>query len=408
MEDINYMDRIHALYHRLPRDPQKSCTIDELKETIRDLYNTGINISSLKRAIQRDLDQLESFLSVGTVLYLDGKGNQPAQYRLSKNALIEKMNSELALILVMANDYIRQCVPDKIYEKVEGFFESATQLLEEDTKLSDWQSRIRFVPDGYGQLNKTAQNELIIQKIYEALLDNNAWLDVLYRKEKSSEQTRYLLKPHGVIQHGQKPYLIASKVVGKKAYLRTFNMLRFDQVENVLEKLYVDVDFYELEDLVSEREFEDAYFNRDKQDIFFIFHKDLLEELQISPISYDQVIKQINDDEYYEFLAHCCITTSLMDWFIKNAHLIQSVRPNRLREEIRNKLVWAGETHCIFDPEIDEIHKEIANPALTKMTKGKVPTAKPSTKPKGKVPTAKPSTKPKGIKKPKTKEPDHE
>ena len=79
MEDINYMDRIHALYHRLPRDPQKPCTIDELKETIRDLYNTGINISSLKRAIQRDLDQLESFLSVGTVLYLDGKGNQPAQ-----------------------------------------------------------------------------------------------------------------------------------------------------------------------------------------------------------------------------------------------------------------------------------------------------------------------------------------
>lgn len=63
-------------------------------------------------------------------------------------------------------------------------FESTTQLLEEDTKLSDWQSRIRFVPDGYGQLNKTAQNELIIQKIYEALLDNNAWLDVLYRKEK--------------------------------------------------------------------------------------------------------------------------------------------------------------------------------------------------------------------------------
>lgn len=45
----------------------------------------------------------------------------------------------------------------------------------------------------------------------------------------------------------------------KEAYLRTFNMLRFDQVENVLEKLYVDVDFYELEDLVSEREFEDAY-----------------------------------------------------------------------------------------------------------------------------------------------------
>ena len=37
MEDINYMDRIHALYHRLPRDPQKPCTIDELKETIRDL-----------------------------------------------------------------------------------------------------------------------------------------------------------------------------------------------------------------------------------------------------------------------------------------------------------------------------------------------------------------------------------
>jgi hypothetical protein len=63
------------------------------------------------------------------------------------------MNAELALVLVMANNYLHQYLPEQVYLNVVGFFESATKQLEQNTLLQDWQERIRFVPTGYHNMN---------------------------------------------------------------------------------------------------------------------------------------------------------------------------------------------------------------------------------------------------------------
>lgn len=328
------VERILNLYHALPRVPQTACSIDELKQKVRHFYNNDIDDKSLKKNILRDLKTIDFILVSGTLIEIKASGRRASSFCLSQNAYVEQFSSELALVLVMAKEYLSHNLPNDVYGKVKGFFDAAEQQLEKNTQISTWHSKIKFVPDGYGKINREDRHTLVTQKIYEGLLDNNLWLDVLYRKEGSQVQTKYILKPHGIIQHGQQPYLIASKIVGSKSELRTFNLLRFDEIAVIPEKAYVDINYYDIEELVDGREFEHAYFDRVVQDIFFVFHEELLEELELKPIGNDQNIQRIQDHEYYELRATCCITTSLMNWLIEKSHLIQMITPKELREEI--------------------------------------------------------------------------
>ena len=115
--------------------------------------------------------------------------------------------------------------------KVEGFFVSAQEQLKGNTQVGNWHSRVRFVPEGYSSASYQDKhnNTAKVSRIYTALLDDDFWLQVSYRKEGGNEKTEYTLKPHGVIQHGNKQYLMASKLEGQRGKLKTFNMQRFDK-----------------------------------------------------------------------------------------------------------------------------------------------------------------------------------
>ncbi|MGO3918522.1 helix-turn-helix transcriptional regulator [Acinetobacter venetianus] len=328
------VERILNLYHVLPREPQKAYSIEELKQKVRHFYNNEIDERSLKKNILRDLKTIEFILVSGNLIEIKASGRRASSFCLSQNAYVEQFGSELALVLVMAKEYLSHNLPKEVYEKAKGFFEAAEQQLEKNTQISAWHSKIRFVPDGYGKINREERHTLVTQKIYRALLDDTLWLEALYRKEGSHLQTKYILKPQGIIQHGQQPYLIASKIVGSKSELRTFNLFRFDEVNIIEEKAHVDINHYDIDILVDEREFENAYFDRVEQEIFFVFHEELLEELKIKPICINQDIKQIEDHEYYELRVTSFITTSLMNWLVEKAHLIQIIAPQELREEV--------------------------------------------------------------------------
>ncbi|MPW45103.1 hypothetical protein [Acinetobacter guerrae] len=182
---LSQVERILNLYHALPREPQEACSIEELKQKVLHLYSDEINEKSLKKNIHRDLKTLNEILISGKLIEFNTGGRQPSSFCLSYNAYIEQFNSELALVLVMANEYLSQSLPNTIYEKVKGFFEAAEQQLEKDTQIGSWQRKIRFVPDGFGKINRKEQHTLTMQKIYEALLDDQLWLDVYIEKKEA-------------------------------------------------------------------------------------------------------------------------------------------------------------------------------------------------------------------------------
>ena len=139
-----------------------------------------------------------------------------------------------------------------------------------------------------------------------------------------------------------------SKIIKGKSELRTFNMLNFTEVKIIPEKISVNIDPYDVDDLVEEREFEDAFFDREELGVFCVFEGELLEELEINPIGNDQTIIHLHD-QYYELSARSVITRSRMEWFAKNAHLIQIIAPDELREEIVDRASITLEKNDLCD-----------------------------------------------------------
>lgn len=347
--NINLINRVLKLYRVLPRAPKSALAIDGFKEKVRHYYDREIDEKSFVKAIQRDLELIPKLLSTGELSIIESKGRNAAQYRLSHNAFIEQFNSELALVLVMANNYLCEYLPIDIQHNVNGFFEAAKQQLTKDTRLDNWQSRFRFVPQNFIKNIDKHYDSAEVKTIYQAILEDEIWLEVEYRKENHFDSQTYILKPHGIIHCGYKQFLIASKIINGKEELRTFNMLNFEYVKIIPEKISVNIDPYNIDELIEAREFESAFFNREKLDLFFVFDEELFEELERNPIGEKQVIIHL-EDQYYELRAQCVITKSCMDWFMKNAHLIQIVTPDILREEIVYRATVALEKNDSVDP----------------------------------------------------------
>ncbi|MCM1960587.1 WYL domain-containing protein [Acinetobacter modestus] len=349
--DINQVNRILNLYHHLPRSPQVACPMDQLKTEIQSWYNNEIDEQSIRKAIKRDLDKLKKILVTGTVHCISKKGNQPNEYYLSEDAAIEKMNAELALVLVMASNYLHQYLPEQVYLNVVGFFESATKQLEQNTLLQDWQERIRFVPTGYHNMDIEYYITDQVKNIYTALLDNEQWIKCLYRKEGEKKQNIYTLKPHGIIQYGNKQYLMASKIIDQKNELRTFNMQRFDRVTLIPQSISIDIDSYDLDCLVEEKEYEDAHFERENLSIKLRCENYLRDELESYPIDeYQHIIDQ--NEDYFILEAKSIITTSVLNWLVEKSHSIQVIEPQELFEKVKVHVLAARN---YYDVDYDDL-----------------------------------------------------
>ncbi|MCY6411835.1 WYL domain-containing protein [Acinetobacter sp. VNH17] len=350
--DINQVNRILNLYHCLPRFPLKPCPMDQLKTEIQAWYNDEIDEQSIRKAIKRDLSKLEKILVTGKLHIIPKKGNRPSEYYLSEDASIEKISSELALVLVMANDYLRQYLPYQVYEKVEGFFKSATMQLEQNTQLKDWPNRIRFVPASYYPLTLEDGNDAV-ENIYTALLEQS-WMQCEYRREGELKKRQYMLKPHGIIQDGHKQYLMASKLEGQRGKLKTFNMQRFDKaIIDKKERIAINIDTFDLDELVEAKEHEDAYFEREELLIKLRCENDLEDELQSYPIDVDQEIIYQND-EHFILEAKCIITTSLLNWFIEKSHSIQVIEPRELFEKVKVHVLAAQDYYDLNYDDLEE------------------------------------------------------
>ena len=349
--EINKLNRVLNLYYQLPRLPKQPCPMDQLQLKVRSWYNDEIDDQSMRKAIKRDLDKLKSILVTGAVNCIPKKGNQPSEYYLSEDAAIEAMETELALVLVMANSYLHQYLPETVYNNVKGHFESATKQLEKNTQLQDWQERIRFVPTGYHNTNVDDFHMEKVKNIYTALLNNEQWIECLYRKEGEFEQTEYMLKPHGIIQYGNKQYLMASKIIDQYSELRTFNMQRFDNVKFAKQHISVDVDSFDLDDLVEEKQYENAHFEREELSIKLRCENYLRDELESYPIDeYQDIIDQ--DEDYFILEADCMITQSVLNWLIEKSHSIQVIEPQELFEKVKLHVLAARN---YYDVDYDDL-----------------------------------------------------
>ncbi|MCF8998785.1 WYL domain-containing protein [Acinetobacter nectaris] len=334
--------RVMDLYTYLPRNPQAAQTIEQLHFKIKNNYafSSG-KINSIKKNIQRDLELLNQIVSDGEVECIRG-GRFASKYRLSEAACLEHLKPELALVLIMAKNYLKSFLPQSVYEHTEGFFIAAEAQLENSTQLKEWSARMQFVPSGYsGQ--QLLCNDAIQEPIYQAILGER-WISAIYMQKNSKYLKKYILVPHGVIHHENTNYLIATKVdESKRTQLSTFNMKNFKNVSFTEEQVSIDIDnkVGKIIELVENREFECAIYDRCPQNINFIFHRYLLNFLEENPLSIRQeIIILTSDNEIDEYRNHqlivnnIVITHSLIEWFNKYRYWIDVIQPSNLYDVI--------------------------------------------------------------------------
>lgn len=158
------------------------------------------------RTIQRQLETLSEFYDIER-----DDSSKPYRYRWKENAKglsLPGLSAQESLLLTLAEQQLRNLLPAKLMNSMQGFFRQARGQLEEAGKAQperEWLDKVRVVstsqpllppkidPDVFGQIGNS--------------LYANQWLDVVY-KNAAGKKTSSRVMPLGLAQQGPRMYLV--------------------------------------------------------------------------------------------------------------------------------------------------------------------------------------------------------
>lgn len=329
--------RILALYRQLPRSPEPYISIDQLENCLH---------FGSRKTLQRDLELLKKSLATGKIEKIASKGRTPAQYRLSANAIIERFSPELALSLVMANSFLEQHLPPYVYAKVSGLFHSAEKQLEKHTHLKEWNSRIRFIYEGYCQQNYALAPAHMIELLYQAMMDEHSWVKIQYQREYDNDIVDYVIRPHGMINRGRKQFIIAHKIEINTSILRTFCLHRIRDVQPAQEKLTVNIDSFEIYQAIEDQEHEWALFDREVLMVKLRCEQALYAILEESELGNMIKLGEMGSNGYFYVITDILITETVLNWLLEKAHQVRVMYPEKLADAVKVRIQQAVELYA--------------------------------------------------------------
>lgn len=332
-QQCNYNDQVNRLYlilELLPRYPRE-ITIGKLHQKLRE--EQGIDASI--RTLQRDLRSLAQ-IYIG----IEKRKNpdKSVSWYWSEGAPVINISGltvNQALALSLAENYLTPLFPISTLQCLEPFFEQSRATLTglENNPLAKWLDKIAVVLPTQPLLPPTITDE-VNKTISYALLEDKQ-LSIAYRRSDGVEQV-YSLNPLGLVVRGRIQYLVATKVDHQE--LRIFALHRMKSAikleqpatrpNNFILKHFIDKGFlgFKLNDI------------NEIQPILFeaIFNSDIIKHLFETPLSSDQVIKEI-DADIFLLTATIQETEQLYWWLLGFANQVEVLKPLSLR----NKLITA-------------------------------------------------------------------
>ncbi|MGJ7522707.1 helix-turn-helix transcriptional regulator [Variovorax sp. LT1P1] len=183
---------------RIPRGRRISAP--ELQEQLRD-----IGFDRDLRTIQRQLEVLTGHFEIER----DDR-SKPYGYRwkeLSKGLSLPGLNEQESVLLTLAEQHLRNLLPDNLMRSMEGFFSHAKLRLEDEKSNSArmWQHKVRVVSTTQRLLPPKMKKE-VFQAVSNALYADH-WLEVTY-VNAGGELTESKVMPLGMAQQGTRLLLV--------------------------------------------------------------------------------------------------------------------------------------------------------------------------------------------------------
>lgn len=181
------IERLFALYQALPRIESQAKTLIELAklENVIQAYELqGEPNDSQRRQIQRDLDSLSDALKQALKSEIDKK---PKKYYLPASANMDTTDSSTAMLLLLAESFLKKVAPKDLLENAKWLFDGANNQLEASKKVKNWRKRIYFKPLQDEFKGIKPEDELTI---YQALQQDEP-LKIIYHSQQHDEEREY-------------------------------------------------------------------------------------------------------------------------------------------------------------------------------------------------------------------------
>lgn len=345
----HYLYQIFTLYQALPRQADKAISIKELlqKPSIAQAFakqNESISDNAQEKKLIRCLDELGDILHQQLIKQTVGKKNM---YHLTSSASFEPMDADTAMLLVLAESFLRVIAPT-LLESRHGVFDKAYQQIAKSHQLQNWQKRLYFTLDELEQYPQFAVDNKVETVVFQALRENSP-LKIDYIKTGSTkikEHKGYPLKL--VVTPHQRLLILDSEQWNDTV---TFALHRIVTAE-IMDGLDVPDDM-QLDVAQIEQNIE-----RHTQVMWRVKPIDLVVSVPVALqhlisenpllIKYQPVAISTKDD-YQQFkLSQVLVTRAVMDFFVANAKNVWVSEPEWLQDDIINQL-QAGLEHYGFE-----------------------------------------------------------
>ena len=198
-DSLETLQLSHELLRRIPKG--RTITAPELHQ---QLMEAGYEREM--RTIQRQLETLSEFYDIER-----DDSSKPYRYRWKENAKglsLPGLSSQESLLLTLAEQQLRNLLPAKLMNSMQGFFKQARGQLDENGRSQserEWLDKVRVVSTSQPLLPPKVDVD-VFQQVSDALYGNH-WLDLDYKNAEGDRKASRVM-PLGLAQQGPRMYLV--------------------------------------------------------------------------------------------------------------------------------------------------------------------------------------------------------
>ena len=346
------IERLFALYQALPRIESQAKTLIELAklENVIQAYELqGEPSDSQRRQMQRDLDSLSDALKQALKSEIDKK---PKKYYLPASANMDKTDSSTAMLLLLAESFLKKVAPKDLLENAKWLFDGANNQLEANKKVKNWRKRIYFKPLQDEFKGIKPEDELTI---YQALQQDEP-LKIIYNSQQHDEEREYRAYPVKIVIEPHCRLLILENPTHKDTITFLFHRIKHAEIiknfNDFPDRVNLNLDKIEQE-LPKHTE---SMFSRQQLDLTLQVAQHERYIIEDAPVfaNYEKSQVSIEDDEVEFSISKVFVSYSVLNYLIAHADLIYVAEPEELRDRVVEQLESGLNRYGYFEEMEDE------------------------------------------------------
>lgn len=308
----------------IPRYPSK-ITASELTSK---LFAEQFSVS--KRTVERDLIELSRFFP----LTLDDR-NKPYGWSWLREAPsfdLPGLSGHEALMLAMAEDYLKGLLPSITNEVLSPHFKAARRALKEQynaKSISNWLSKVRTISANQPLISPMISAE--IQKVISEGLLTEKQLIITYQKLGEDEILEHLIHPLALVNRGSLSYLMVTFYDYQDT--RLLAMHRIQSAELLNDNAIIPSNFNLDQEIANGRM---SFGDGEIIQVVLEFDREVGEYFLETHISKDQVCTETADS--ITITATVADTPQLLWWILGLGSGVKVIKPDKLKRELIDEI----------------------------------------------------------------------